>query len=405
VQAGSDDEPSTRALAGLASRLFPPDIAVTVVRGAPAARAAPGQRFLPLPPDRPRVLVPLEGLAAAAGSLVPNQGLRSTGERVARRVLAVALRTGLPQAALRNRWQGLVGADADRPLPNLLTVLRDEWRHDVHALALTVREDTPNHKPTFVALDHHGRVLGFGKLGVDDGTNQRLAQEVAGLTRMASSPVAGLRTPRPLADLSWCGRRVVVVEPLASDARRHPAHARAPLPLVREAVARGVTQPAHATARSLVSEIERIDDPQLVAAARAAEDRVGQRFADVPVAVGSMHGDWVPWNLAYRRGETWAFDWEHSRAQGPVGLDVAHWHQLVCWQREGLGFDGALAEAQVRTQRDLRRTGLSADELEALVALADLHAAARAAGLFESSGRWRDGTRDALLTRLSPARR
>ena len=39
--------------------------------------------------------------------------------------------------------------------------------------------------------------------------------------------------------------------------------------------------------------------------------RLAERYADQPVALGSWHGDWVPWNMARDGEEVLLWDWEH----------------------------------------------------------------------------------------------
>lgn len=397
-------------MAGLTGRLTEPSRAVSELAAqvwggepfrevcGPEAASAPGQCYLPLPPGRPRMLVPLEGPAVEAGALVSNQRLRRLPERISRRLVAASLRTGLPQRGLASRRYAVVPSGTTHQ--DLVSTLQREWRPDVRAVSFTVREPGPNHKPTFVAVDDRGRPLGFGKLAVTAGAARRLAAEASALAALTERRVLGLHTPRMLADFAWQERRVLVVEPLPADAGRYRRSDRAPLPLLRAALAEGATATAADLAQTLRARVAQAGDRELADAAGGYAERLADLVGDTPVAVGRTHGDWVPWNVALGRTGLWAWDWEHSEPSGAPALDVTTWHQLVAQFKERQSIAASLATAAERGRRDLARAGLTSQETDAVVALSTLMSAARAAGLFLASGQWRDGVRDSLIREL-----
>lgn len=397
----SQPEDATSPLKELSSLLWGDDRPLKIVTGSAALDAPPGQRYLPVPPGRSRLLIPLEGRHAAAGSAIANLRLHHRRERIPRRLLAAALRTGLPQRALVRNWQGVFLEDGSGSQgPSLLEVLREGWRPDVAALSFSIRTVTPNYKPTLVALDRHGRPLGFAKLGVNAGTNARLDQETEALRDMAKHPVSGLKTPRLLADLKWLDCRIAVVEPIPSGADRYPVDARAPLHLLRAALATGRTRSTASVARALADKFAGVDD-ELQTAGLGFVERLERDLGDCPTAIGRTHGDWVPWNMSMRGTECWAWDWEHSDPEGCLGLDVAHWHQLVCLFRRGQSVDKALVTARARLRSDLERAGVVGDEAAAVSRLADLHVASRNSALYVTSGLWREDMREGILRILT----
>jgi hypothetical protein len=369
-----------------------------LVTGRESAEAPEGQRFLPLPPRRPRVLVPLEAPRAAAGTLVANLAMRRPRDRAVRRGLSLLVRTGV---AARVWQRHLVAVEqAATSGPTLLGSLQDNWRRDVHALGFTVRPLTPNHKPTFVAVDSAGRVLGYGKIASTPGTISRLRREADGLRWMSGQTIPGLRAPELLASFRWGASAVAVVSPLPQRSARFPSDDRAPGVMLMDALERDDTERAGTMAGRLAARVRRIDDRQLSEAAAEFEGRFDDRYGDLDLPVGRIHGDWVPWNMAVDGSDTWVFDWEHSEARSALPLDIVHWHLLVARDRYGLPLDQAVTRADDRAGRDLARLGFDRPSREAILSLGRLHLAARAAELFHDSGLWVRDERRVVLDQL-----
>lgn len=381
-----------------------PDGATPTIRTGRAARSVPaGHRYLALPPSAPRVLLPLEAPAATAGVLVANAPLRSRSERYARRALSWAVRTGVAGRVLN---RAAVGVERVAGGATLLSALQEQWDHRVAALSFSIRPRTPNHKPTFVAVDRRGAVLGYGKIAPSAGTADRVLQEVDGLRWMARHDVPGLRAPDVLASVDWRGCAVVVVSPVPADSRRCSAEAVAPAHLLRHAQSEGHVLDVADLARRLLARVVAGDDAE--ARDAEVEDAAGgfvetlvARSGDLTLAAGRLHGDWVPWNLAERPGELWAFDWEHSEPESAAGLDLVHWHLLLARDRHRSSLREALAVAEECSAVDLPCHGLSAAEVTGLQALGRLRIAARAAALHRDSGLWVGEERATILAFLA----
>ena len=369
---------------------------VEVVRGHRPGRGHDRDRevhgWLALPPGNPRVLLPDGSAAVAARGLLAHTGLRGRGDRFRRRCLAMLVGSGVPgffwQSARIGTWDA-VGAE------HLLDALRDGWDTRVEGLLLSIRPQTPNHKPTFLAVDRAGRPLGYGKIAME-GTLQRAQREVDGLGAMRLSPVPGLRAPEVLADLAWSGGRVVVVSPLPSDAQRYPVDASAPAHLLDQARDQEATVPVEQVASVLVDRIAASGESWLLEAAQAHVDALVGRAAGLPLEAGLSHGDWVPWNLARAGGDVWAFDWEHSELESAAALDLVHWHVLVRRDRRLLSLGMALKFGEAAAACELRGRRTPPDALRALLDLHRLRLVARTAELRSASGRWPEGERDQL---------
>jgi hypothetical protein len=320
---------------------------------------------------RPRMLIPRTGRRAAAGIVSARPRLARPKEARLRTVLGATLLTGLPQAGLGRRGVVVPGGSAGGPA-ELLEALRTSWDRRVFAVGFSVRPVTANHKPTFVAVDRSGEVLGFGKLSADAGARARLDAEAEALAAMAADPVPGLHTPRVLATFAWSAARVLVVEPIPKAARRSPNQGPAPLHLLRHAATRGVGLDVVERAAELAGAISASGPEEHAHAAAALVEHLRARVGGITSAAARAHGDLVPWNVATEGAQTWLWDWEHSRARDVVALDVLHWHVQIERHVLHQSVLAAHATAEPVAARQLVALGLESEELTAVRWLARL---------------------------------
>jgi hypothetical protein len=62
---------------------------------------------------------------------------------------------------------------------------------------------------------------------------------------------------------------------------------------------------------------------------------------------GAWHGDWTPWNMAWRRDVLHVWDWERFAPAVPVGFDALHYAlqqtgPTTAWTPQRLWSDGVL---------------------------------------------------------------
>ena len=351
----------------------------------PAARAGAGDFVVLGWRGRARMLVPRRGRLAARGLVTGRLALVRPREALMRRVLGLGLATGLPQQVLGARHR-IVSTSGPAGAESLIEALRARWDPRVSAVGFSVRRVTPNYKPTFVAVGAKGELLGFGKVASDPGTRNRLAGEATALREMERAAVPGLKTPRLLADFVWSGRRVIIIEPVPATSQRYADRAHAPLLLVRQARERGSVLDVGGYAAALARTVAREAPGKLADAASAYAGHIAREHGGLVTASGRSHGDLVPWNLATDGTVIWAWDWEHSRAEDAVTLDLVHWHvQIERWVN-GHGAVEAFARATPAARADCATAGVGPAETDAVLALGRLAIAARTAELVGGSG-------------------
>ncbi len=317
----------------------------------------PLERFAVVPSlARPRFLVPLATRRAAWASTCRYNALRPFRVRAARAAIGVGMRTGAGQWALRDRLVVWVAAGAAAASLEELLIsqhLRRSLGVPDLVMGIGVRAPHPNRKPTLQLLDAAGGMRGYVKLGWSRLTSELVRNEAVALRARAARPLPDLQVPTVLASSRWRDLDLVATSPLPTGVRRHPPLRPPPVAVTRQLGAvdggqtlrlaaspwwAGVRRRVAATRGGIATTLER------------CLGRIEERSGDLPMAFGRWHGDWVPWNLAWRDGRLHALDWEHSGAQAPLGFDLLHWHFQVAF----IGQRHNAAEAAARST-DLAR--------------------------------------------------
>jgi hypothetical protein len=89
----------------------------------------------------------------------------------------------------------------------------------------------------------------------------------------------------------------------------------------------------------------------------------------MPLRFGTWHGDLVPWNLARLGRRLYAWDWESSTPDAPLGFDAVHFHFQVEFVARGLPLGQAVPVAARHAAPALAELGLTAPGCGLLVVL------------------------------------
>jgi hypothetical protein len=376
----------------VAGILAAPPAQATVGRHGSSSAAAAYETFGVFPTAaRPRLLVPLVSKRAAAASLRGASHAREPQIRLARALLRIGLRAGVAQHLLRDRLSiSLPKEEQTNELPAdvLLTEHLAEvfGRRDI-AVAVHLGPDRPNRKPLVQVLSPDGHVLGYVKIGWNTLTRRLVRNEahVLGDLEGRMSSLAAFEVPRILLSEDWRELEILVLSPLPGR----------PFRMTRLHIE------TTATAMDEISRLFAGDERRLAesdywltesARVRAAANGgrlaqlaslVEERYGEEVLSFGSWHGDWAPWNMAWRGGKLAIWDWERSGHPVPVGLDAAHFD-----------FQVALAASRDRSIPALRQTLAAHTPMLSILALPpkrdrlllSLH-------LLEMALRWEEGRR------------
>ncbi|WP_091446298.1 hypothetical protein [Micromonospora yangpuensis] len=358
VTSTGDPRGRTDGLGWVSRAVFGDDRIGLTVDGAPPAGHRVLARYTVVPSvERARFLLPRGATRATAAALLAYNALRPPKIRAVRAGLGALARIGVLDAARFPTLTVSLPADVDPAGALLAAHLAELLGVRPAYAACGIRPPDPHHKPTLQVFAADGRPLGYAKIGWNDATRALVTAECAALRALpqASGVDGHPVTPRLLAELTWAGQVVAVVEPLPlavrgvpvddpprigallAVARRGGAPA-APRPLAGSTfLARLTTEAARAAAAddtmataTAGSGVEQSGTSRAGggerAGARAVEAvaALARRHGDTAVEFGHWHGDWVPWNLGRHAGNLVAWDWEHSGPDVPLGFDLAH---------------------------------------------------------------------------------
>ena len=342
-------------LVDAAVRLWP-DHAVVV--GGTAGGGAHELVFVPHA-GAPRVLVPARHPVAAARALCRFSHVLTLAERASRLAVGAALRAGgerlLPDRvvirpgtgrpdSIESHLSGLLGTDV--------------------VVSITVGSARANQKPVLGVFDRRGHGVAFVKVGDTPRTVELVRREAEALAEVGARAPAALEVPRLLHYGPWRGLELLVMSALDTVAWPTRRPVRRPPVAAMEALADwfdGGTRPLAETGfwQGLV------DVPGACQRYVDALATIATRYGDRPVRLGAWHGDWTPWNMAWRGDRVQLWDWEQFATGVPRGLDRVHYVVNTVARRAGFSRDAvgaALRTPEVRAHAD-------PDEQRLLVAL------------------------------------
>jgi hypothetical protein len=273
----------------------------------------------------------------ASSALTSYNSLRSGRTRLARRVLGLGLRTGLAQSLLHDKIDigVMCGATPAELADNLLG---DHLQHFFGRgpVVMAVGSGSgPYRKPVLQVFAADGVPLGYIKVGWNDWTREAVSRE-AGALQACMKQQTHLGVP-PLLGLSSCrGLDLLVTGPLPRDIRGLAIDSEVPdIGALREIGGLALGSTAELAASpwwlSIQSRIQGVAQSAARSALQQAAERIEEAHGHVPLTFGAWHGDLVPWNLGRSRGRLYAWDWESSTSDVPLGFDALHFYHSVAF--------------------------------------------------------------------------
>ena len=326
--------------------------------------SAPGRSFL----------VSLASRRGAASALTSYNALRPAGKRLARSALGLALAAGLAGPVLSGKVDVGVrkdSADSVEGAGLLSRYLSDLFGVSSVAVAYGAG-DGPYRKPVLQVFGSAGEPLGYVKIGWNDWTRDGVRREASALAA-AGRRRLDFGVPGLVGLFTWQGLDLLVTAPLPRGVRGVGAAAPLP-PAATLAEIASLSERAESTlaASAWWSGVRarirsQVADPSARASLERAAAAIEQDFGRVILPFGFCHGDLVPWNLATLAGRLYAWDWESSLDQAPLGFDAVHYHFQVAFVGHGQSLADAVAIAGQQARPALRELGVPASSC-ALVA-------------------------------------
>lgn len=310
-------------------------------------------------------MVSLASRRGASGALTSYNSLRSGRTRLARRVLGLGLRTGVARSLARDKIDiGIAEGATDAHLGDefLGEHLRLLFGGDQVVMAIGGGTG-PYRKPVLQVFNTEGIPLGYIKVGWNDWTRAAVSREAVALRACAAHPMH-LGVPEFLGLSVWRGLDLLITGPLPRRSRRISSRRGLPPANVLHEISRlapGFVGELRASPwwLSVRSRIEADGfDPAARTALTLAVERIEQAYGHVTLTFGAWHGDLVPWNLARCGARLYAWDWECSTQNAPLGFDAVHYCFQVAFIEEQRPLAKAAALAVTGAAGTLRALGV-----------------------------------------------
>ena len=299
--------------------------------GARAAR--PGRH------GRPAERASLGGAAHQPRAPVPRAGRLPPGGRG-----DACLRTSRSRAGSRRRhrgrrrWCAAAAPASTRSRPRSAPRARSSsccaTRLDRPGLQVAVALGRPrvNRKPVLQLIDADGTTVGFGKVGIDEHTDELVRRGRAGSSPRSGGAHPPLLLPDALLDRDLARPPAARPQRPRRRARRHRCARRDRRRDLRDRRARS-DRARHRRSRASGGGASSSASPScpsptgpLLRRCRDHAHEVLDAGDDHPWPFGQWHGDLARWNAVERDGSLVVWDWERSAGPVPVGLDAVHAH-------------------------------------------------------------------------------
>ena len=342
-------------------------------------------RFAVFPAGASRsFMVSLASRRGSSAALTSYNSLRTGRTRFARRALGLGLRTGLAQPLVRDKIDiGIAAGATDGQLADELL--------GEHLRLLFGREQIvmafgggsgPYRKPVLQVFSTGGVPLGYIRVGWNDWARAAVSREAAALRACAVQPMH-LGVPELLGRSVWRGLDLLITGPLPRDSKRVSSENGLPPASVLQEIsglAPGFTGELAASPwwLSVRSRIEAAGfEPAARSALNLAVEQLERIHGRIPLTFGAWHGDLVPWNLARAGSRLYAWDWECSTQNAPLGFDAVHYYFQVAFLTRQCPLGEAVAAAAEQAATALRALGVPAQAHRLVVLLHLLELAVR----------------------------
>ncbi len=294
---------------------------------APGRRGSAAKQLIYVPnSDDPRLLVPAGHRRASSAALRRFNHYLPVKDRLRRVLAAGGMRLGL-ERMLAHR---IALAEREAAPDSIETYLSEVLGEEV-VVSLGIGLTRATQKPVLQAFSPSGRSLAFVKIGDTEHTRELVLAEARALRRIGEIRWSSLSVPQLIHVGAWHRFEVLVMSTLpvpAKPAIRRPV-AVPPTRPMRE-LARAFPERSQLVASSALMSRLRVDiadiaDEATATTYRRALDRIAGRYRHTVLDFAAWHGDWSPWNMAWRSRKVQLWDWERFETGVPMGMDRIHY--------------------------------------------------------------------------------
>ena len=368
-------------LEGIARLLLPSAPAGTTPHRLDEQASVLLQAYLPFPAwGRARLLLPVVTTAAASAALRLRRPPGRFGARqAAYQVAGQLLRRGLLQKVCRSRVNLRMRGVGEFALSQVTLADRvSELVGEPVHLAVRAGPPDPHRTVTMHALASSGRLVAFVKVTRSALSCEQLSTESRALGQASRGAGRVIDVPRPLYHGHWNGMGLLVITPMDLADGQQPTLDHPPsVEAMREVADTGLSSTAPLGQTPYWSQTRhRIDvlrtalpGSQVCRIASDLFEGLTSCASEVVLDLGGWHGDWLPWNLAWRDGRLLTWDWEYWSDCVPFGFDMLHFYAGTLFFRDGMDAGQALRVARARGGAVLEQAGFAPGVVDVVYAL------------------------------------
>jgi hypothetical protein len=195
--------------------------------------------------------------------------------------------------------------------------------------ALSLGTPGPNRKPVIQINTHEGDIVGYAKVGWNEGTNSLAKNEADTIMNLSSISFHSFEMPSVLDAGWWHGRYITILS--SPKGRLLPAPKMLDtlyMNMINELAdlnSRRITIRESTFWSELLKRVKRVKSGYY----RGILERKGIPWVEtslnnLPLPFHMSHGDLAPWNAYIREGKLFLYDWEYARRETPPGWDLFH---------------------------------------------------------------------------------
>lgn len=195
--------------------------------------------------------------------------------------------------------------------------------------ALSLGTPGPDRKPVIQINTHEGDIVGYAKVGWNEGTNSLVKNEADTIMNLSSVSFYSFEMPSVLDAGWWYGRYISILS--------SPKGRLLPAPKMLDALYMNtINELADLNSKSITIQestfwSELLNRVKSVKSGyyRGILERIGIPWIEaslnnLPLPFHMSHGDLAPWNAYIREGKLYLYDWEYARQETPPGWDLFH---------------------------------------------------------------------------------
>ncbi|MEQ8171725.1 MAG: hypothetical protein ABRQ38_22735, partial [Candidatus Eremiobacterota bacterium] len=256
--------------------------------------------------------------------------------KIARRLLETGLILDITQHFLPKIHMIIKKEISDTKLSNILLLEHIKEIMGYKTLYFAISSGTPGHhrKPVIQMITDDGIILGYVKIGWNEGTNT-LVQNEARILREINTSFNTFLVPRVIYSNSWNGRYLCIQSSPEGKIETAPQTMNPNyMGIIKEMSnfhIRKIPLKESLFWKNLIKNIDKIYNHYYLHILKNGIKKIDEWIGNETLPFHFRHGDFAPWNAKIVNGQLFLFDWEYAELEALPALDLFHFFIQTLW--------------------------------------------------------------------------